>query len=450
MPGIQDKTLRTPVLRIAGSASAANYVQMPKVSSQTLSLVDRYLYMVVRLTPAHPAGHWAVHLDVSTSSGVPLRMSISNLFSAFKGTSRWLQFPLARAPTRWLLLRLDMAAMVEEYTPHRFAALRGLRLCANLSTRSVFTSNIEYTGSQLPHHFALIAPKDTPWEKHFASVQFPAATLLRRREAMRNSSFLVEQPLHGPVPENQDDDSVLQEDFLSASFHARVPIDILAGTPTVIRHHPPRAKLADSEAGPCPASSLPPVGLDQLPLCTIAAPALCTAAGPTGESPKWSPARRKVAVSAPQHPLMGSKPRRSLLPDPLLHLEHVIGYTPSSCRELLWTRDGTRIGSECLVFLRFIFAVLIGHSSFVCYLVYACNSVIINMTVQSGEQRLLLGHTSSVTALAWPGLQRVLVSAQAGALKLWDFEAGTCLQTMLADLCFIFGGLSHSLYLPLT
>lgn len=62
--------------------------------------------------------------------------------------------------------------------------------------------------------------------------------------------------------------------------------------------------------------------------------------------------------------------------------------------------------------------------------VYTCNMLVVAMQVPSGQQRFFLGHTSNITALALPESQRILVSAQAQALKVWNFAKGTCLHTM--------------------
>ncbi|XP_039333787.2 WD repeat-containing protein 90 isoform X2 [Saimiri boliviensis] len=87
---VTDKTLKGAVYRIRGSVSAANYIQLPKTSSQSLGLTGRYLYVLFRPLSSRP---FVIHLDVSTEDGQVIRVSFSNLFKEFKSTATWLQFP---------------------------------------------------------------------------------------------------------------------------------------------------------------------------------------------------------------------------------------------------------------------------------------------------------------------------------------------------------------------
>jgi len=87
---LQDKTLKATIYRISGSVPAANYIQLPHTSTQSLGLTGRYFYLLFKPTPAK---YFVVHLDVATQDGMVVRMSFSNLFREFKLTSTWLQFP---------------------------------------------------------------------------------------------------------------------------------------------------------------------------------------------------------------------------------------------------------------------------------------------------------------------------------------------------------------------
>nr|XP_045369601.1 WD repeat-containing protein 90 isoform X3 [Camelus bactrianus] len=73
--------------------------------------------------------------------------------------------------------------------------------------------------------------------------------------------------------------------------------------------------------------------------------------------------------------------------------------------QALWTRDGAAV-------------------------VYPCHAVIVILHVDTREQRLFLGHTDKVSALALDGSGSLLASAQArppSMLRLWDFQTGECL-----------------------
>ncbi|KAK2097186.1 hypothetical protein P7K49_022637 [Saguinus oedipus] len=197
---LRDKTLKGNVYRIRGSVSAANYIQLPKTSTQSLGLTGRYLYVLFRPLPSK---HFIIHLDVSTEDGQVIRVSFSNLFKEFKSTATWLQFPfileagtlqrgdnemghgwcrrpplwpggqpgvaqahgsgswrlsggwvltlsahpaglvgLAAAGPRWTCLQLDLQDILLVYLNRRYHHLKGIRLCASLLVRNLYTSDL--------------------------------------------------------------------------------------------------------------------------------------------------------------------------------------------------------------------------------------------------------------------------------------------------------------------
>ncbi|OWK11286.1 hypothetical protein Celaphus_00006721 [Cervus elaphus hippelaphus] len=91
--------------------------------------------------------------------------------------------------------------------------------------------------------------------------------------------------------------------------------------------------------------------------------------------------------------------------DPILRLKGVIGFGGHSTKWALWTPDGAAV-------------------------VYPCHAVIVVLHIETREQRLFLGHTEKVSALALDGSGSLLASAQAwphSMLRLWDFQTGSCL-----------------------
>ena len=55
-PDVQDKTIGKKVYKITGNVLAANYVQMPRLKSQTLGLTGRYAYVQARRGGAGSGG----------------------------------------------------------------------------------------------------------------------------------------------------------------------------------------------------------------------------------------------------------------------------------------------------------------------------------------------------------------------------------------------------------
>ncbi len=140
-----------------------------------------------------------------------MRLSFSNLFKEFKSTSTWLQFPFvagsgkenagiietkgrgtsssttsrpAPESTRWILLVLDLRAILSKYIHAKFAYLRNVKLCANLLVKNVFSSSYEYSplystseeqgyAQALPREMAFPLPKGKEFLELFDYIRFP-------------------------------------------------------------------------------------------------------------------------------------------------------------------------------------------------------------------------------------------------------------------------------------
>ena len=90
-----DRITGKRVYRIAGSISAANYIQIPRNKSQlkTLGLTGQYIYLQILEVPEKL---FSLHLEFlltnsKTKSDEPLRVSLSNLFKETKLTNSGLQ-----------------------------------------------------------------------------------------------------------------------------------------------------------------------------------------------------------------------------------------------------------------------------------------------------------------------------------------------------------------------
>lgn len=94
---LMDKTVKATVYKISGHIPAGNYIQLPRMSSQSLGLTGRYFYLLFRPVPTK---YFVVHVDVATQDGLVVRLSFSNLFKEFKSTATWLQFPFLCNPAK--------------------------------------------------------------------------------------------------------------------------------------------------------------------------------------------------------------------------------------------------------------------------------------------------------------------------------------------------------------
>uniref|UniRef100_A0A8C8CV08 WD repeat-containing protein 90 n=1 Tax=Oncorhynchus tshawytscha TaxID=74940 RepID=A0A8C8CV08_ONCTS len=179
-----DKTLMCSVFRIRGSIPASNYILLPKTSTQSLGLTGRYLYLLFRPSPAK---HFVVHMDIAAEEGQVIRVSFSNLFKEFKSTATWLQFPFlcgaakgsffywpglvgpAPSTVRWTCLMMDLQYILSVYLNRRHSHLKTVKLCANMSVKNMFTSDLVLdpgeteTQSPMPREMSFPVPKGGSW-----------------------------------------------------------------------------------------------------------------------------------------------------------------------------------------------------------------------------------------------------------------------------------------------
>uniref|UniRef100_A0A673Z2F4 WD repeat-containing protein 90 n=1 Tax=Salmo trutta TaxID=8032 RepID=A0A673Z2F4_SALTR len=208
-----DKTLTCSVFRIRGSIPASNYILLPKTSTQSLGLTGRYLYLLFRPSPAK---HFVVHLDIAAEEGQVIRVSFSNLFKEFKSTATWLQFPFlcgaakgsvyestaktarhglvgpAPSTVRWTCLMMDLQYVLSVYLNRRHSHLKTVKLCANMSVKNMFTSDLVLdpgvsfneakqaglasslgTGP-MPREMSFPVPKGGSWHDLYDYIRFPS------------------------------------------------------------------------------------------------------------------------------------------------------------------------------------------------------------------------------------------------------------------------------------
>ncbi|ELR62902.1 WD repeat-containing protein 90, partial [Bos mutus] len=416
---VTDKTLKCTVYRVRGSVSASNYIQLPKTSTQSLGLTGRYLYVLFRPLPTK---HFVIHLDVSTEDSQVIRVSFSNLFKEFKSTATWLQFPficeagtpregVASPGARWTCLQLDLHDILLVYLHRCYSHLKGVRLCASMLVRNLYTSDLCFNPAvtvaearraklpvtPMPREMAFPVPKGESWHDRYVHIRPPAApaqclvpvcTLLSR--------FFSAAVLVGHVPR-------------------LLPSPVACSKPAwdsralmVQKHDPAASRWAPSMPRPLPEVSM---SCERSEVSHVAGPGGCIQ-----EPSAWAEATDEHAAGDGLHVSAGqptvepaapedAAPHESFLPDPILRLKGVIGFGGHSTKWALWTPDGAAV-------------------------VYPCHAVVVVLHVETREQRLFLGHTDKVSALALDGSGSLLASAQArphSMLRLWDFQTGSCL-----------------------
>ncbi|XP_030654477.1 WD repeat-containing protein 90 isoform X3 [Nomascus leucogenys] len=416
---VTDKTLKGTVYRIRGSVSAANYIQLPKSSTQSLGLTGRYLYVLFRPLPSK---HFVIHLDVSTKDNQVIRVSFSNLFKEFKSTATWLQFPFvleARTPqrdlvgsappgARWTCLQLDLQDVLLVYLNRCYGHLKSVRLCASLLVRNLYTSDLCFepaiSGAQwaklpvtpMPREMAFPVPKGESWHDRYIHIRFPRDSLKVPSKLIEKSCSPPETVLLGPGPQHFPCPVASSKPVrFSVSPVVQMPSPTASGRAPLAPR--PFLEVSLSQERSDASNADGPSFHSLEPWAQVEASDVHTAAADTHVLTHES---AEVPVA-----LEDTGSCEGFLPDPVLRLKGVIGFGGHSTRQALWTPDGAAV-------------------------VYPCHAVIVVLLVDTGEQRFFLGHTDKVSALALDGSSSLLASAQARApsvMRLWDFQTGRCL-----------------------
>ncbi|XP_063573219.1 WD repeat-containing protein 90 isoform X7 [Pongo abelii] len=414
---VTDKTLKGAVYRIRGSVSAANYIQLPGSSTQSLGLTGRYLYVLFRPLPGK---HFVIHLDVSTKDNQVIRVSFSNLFKEFKSTATWLQFPLvletrtsqrdlvglAPSRARWTCLQLDLQDILLVYLNRCYGHLKSIRLCASLLVRNLYTSDLCFepaiSGAQwaklpvtpMPREMAFPVPKGESWHDRYVHVRFPSDSLKVPSKLIEKSCSPPEAVLLGPGPQPLPCPVASSKPVrFSVSPVVQTPSPTASGRAPLAPRPFLEVSLSQERSD---ASNVDGPGFHSLePWAHVEASDVHTAAAGT----------HVLTHESAEVPVVRTGSCEGFLPDPVLRLKGVIGFGGHSTRQALWTPDGAAV-------------------------VYPCHAVIVVLLVDTGEQRFFLGHTDKVSALALDGSSSLLASAQARApsvMRLWDFQTGQCL-----------------------
>uniref|UniRef100_A0A8C7HKE2 WD repeat-containing protein 90 n=1 Tax=Oncorhynchus kisutch TaxID=8019 RepID=A0A8C7HKE2_ONCKI len=418
-----DKTLMCSVFRIRGSIPASNYILLPKTSTQSLGLTGRYLYLLFRPSPAK---HFVVHMDIAAEEGQVIRVSFSNLFKEFKSTATWLQFPflcgaakgsvyestaktarhglLGPAPStvRWTCLMMDLQYILSVYLNRRHSHLKTVKLCANMSVKNMFTSDLVLD----------------PGVSFNEAKQAGLASSLGTGPMPREMSF--------PVPKGGSWHD-LYDYIRFPSDGAKMPFDsIQKGYPSAVSTCSPAERSPMREMSRSVNISKPVQDRVSL-IQQITTPKLGSRTSRSHRSAVRIPCTDDGGVH-------------------VYHLHtHLSIYTPPSCNRPL--SQSHFLCFPCsYTLLCFCIALWTKSGDTV---VYPCHAIIVSMKVSSGQQRFFIGHTDKVSALTFNGNSTVLASAQTGiqsVVRVWNYLKANCLAMFkthahsLSSLSFSYSG----------
>ena len=208
-----DNLIKSQKIDITGNIPAQAYLQLPSdAAKDSLNLIGRYFYLNFKPSPN---AYFVVHLDLQiANSSITVRLSFSNLFKQFKTSPTWLQIPFlidsspgtpdgtadckipegVRSPdkTPWIMFCLDLKKTMAVHLNKKYGGLKAIRICANLSVKSVFTSDIEFNPtlsptearkqgfksnseafSPMPREMNFFVQKDQNWDDFYHYIRFP-------------------------------------------------------------------------------------------------------------------------------------------------------------------------------------------------------------------------------------------------------------------------------------
>ncbi len=96
--------------------------------------------------------------------------------------------------------------------------------------------------------------------------------------------------------------------------------------------------------------------------------------------------------------------KNQLYPNPIMRCKHMLGYSGNYMSNIIWSSTG-----------KFIF--------------YTCHSTIVQLNVETGEQKLFFGHTDNVSCMCIDSKCQYLASVQVGKtglVRMWHIESSQC------------------------
>lgn len=190
-----DKNAKGSIWCIKGAIPAANFMLMPKTGS--LNLTGKYLYLTYKPIPDK---YFVFHIDVTTPDCLVVRISLSNMFKVTKATSTRIQLPVINTSnsngkptfeTRWTILCLDLSSLLSNYVHRSFASTKSIKICANVSIKSIGTSNNLYKAEKMPRDLGLLPPNGVNWYDIFDFIKFPDDNDFLTSYSTKHSSKLV-------------------------------------------------------------------------------------------------------------------------------------------------------------------------------------------------------------------------------------------------------------------
>jgi hypothetical protein len=171
---VWDKQLAKNYVRIQGTSSSANYIQVPATKhlpKKALGLTGKFIYLLLN----KPDGkNCVMHIDYMVNETRLAKISLSNIYKEFKNINGSnFQIPLNIQSDRWTLVCIGVSDLLEKYCSPKTFMLRSFQICSTINVRGIFTSDIQYQVNTIPKDFQFKVSKDSDWFSEYSWFQYP-------------------------------------------------------------------------------------------------------------------------------------------------------------------------------------------------------------------------------------------------------------------------------------
>lgn len=94
--------------------------------------------------------------------------------------------------------------------------------------------------------------------------------------------------------------------------------------------------------------------------------------------------------------------------DPILELEHIIGYNGQSCKDLQWSKFGDEKA-----------------------IIFSTGGTLVSMDIKTNKQRFFFGHSESICCFCVSSDGQYIASGQEGEnpiIRIWEYDSGACIR----------------------
>lgn len=395
-----DRVTGKRVFRLAGSISAANYIQIPRAKSQlkTLGLTGQYIYIQLLEVPEKL---FSLHLEYNISNSKtkldePLRITLSNIYKETKLTNSGLQIS-CHLSNKWSVVVLDVKSLLHKFVGVHINGhmMKSVTICSTLFIKGIYSSDILYQSQNLPKEMSFKLSREQNWNDIYDWVSFIAEPVQVKKEVRP-----VMEVRNEYVDEHEDEDEEEKEkERVRKEKKVQINPEPVELKPAYKESSIEKSQFSKVETRPEPKIE---------------------------KKVEARPGKAEQAsLKTAEKPETKSKAVDLMMPDPLMNLSHVIGFSGSNPRTVKWTKLQS-------VFTCYPKEFTQGSSKFI---VYSSGCTLVLMNPITRKQHFLFGHTAPIISLSISLNGAMIATGQASPAMTLVWE----IKTMRAPTFIAFG-----------